>query len=223
MKIKSLKLYTNKLEAQKQFYIELLGSDFVTTDINSFTILIGTSTLTFERIDIPANYHFAINIPPHQLEKAIEWTKEKTSLLQWEGNEIVNFPNWNAKAIYFYDESKNIVEFIARENLQVDSQSAHFPENLLHLSEVGIPTSKVEQFFSYANEHYSLDKYDGDLNRFCAIGDETGLFITVNYNVKKWIPNMDDAFPYPFEINFENDKGESFHLRYEDEKLSTLE
>jgi len=65
-----------------------------------------------------------------------------------------------------------------------------------------------------------LNIYDGDLERFCAVGDEHGLFICVNYEIKDWFPTGDKAFASDFEIEFEeNDK--TFCFTFRDENLAS--
>ncbi len=65
-----------------------------------------------------------------------------------------------------------------------------------------------------------LNIYDGDLERFCPVGDEHGLFICVNYEIKDWFPTGDKAFASDFEIEFEeNDK--TFCFTFRDENLAS--
>ena len=41
------------------------------------------------------------------------------------------------------------------------------------------------------NEIESIQKFSGDFERFCAVGDDNGLFILVNNKLKKWFPTGD--------------------------------
>ena len=142
-------------------------------------------------------------------------------ILPYENEEIVNFPAWNAKSIYFYDADKNIVEFIARRNLNLNSKNSFSGKSLLHISEIGFPTNDVPKLFNKLNKEYALEKYDCDLIKFCAVGDEYGLFIVVNYNLKKWLPTKDEVLPFPFEIRFDNIKEQTYNLKINEEKITS--
>jgi catechol-2,3-dioxygenase len=185
MKIKELKLYSNHLKGQKEFYVSLFGLELVNDSSTWFTVKVGETFLSFIKNDDNPYYHFAINIPSNQIEESAKWLRERVSILPFEDKDIINFPAWNAKSIYFYDADKNIVEFIARRNLNIISTNTFSGNSLLHVSEIGLPTSNVPELFKKLNEVYGLEKYNCDLKKFCAIGDEYGLFIVVNYNLKK--------------------------------------
>ncbi len=215
MKIKELRLYSTHLKEQKEFYVSLFGLELVYETGFSFTVRIGETLLSFIKSDDKPYYHFAINISSNQIIESARWLKERVDILPYEDNKIVNFPAWNAKSIYFYDADKNIVEFIARRILNKNSSESFSGKNLLHVSEIGIPTSNVPETFKKLNVEYGLEKYDCDLKKFCAVGNEYGLFIVVNYNLKKWLPHMDEALPFPFEILFENNMGSTYSVRIE--------
>ncbi|MDD7886522.1 hypothetical protein [Flavivirga sp. 57AJ16] len=54
--------------------------------------------------------------------------------------------------------------------------------------------------------------FSGDLMRFCALGNEEGLFILINKILKKWYPTQEEAFTSNFIIrgdyNFSFENGE---------------
>ena len=81
----------------------------------------GKSKLIFEETDIDVNpyYHFAFNIPSNKFEEAFEWMKQKVELLWLEDYKsyIADFVNWHAKSFYFLDPAGNILELIARFDL----------------------------------------------------------------------------------------------------------
>ncbi|MCB9211698.1 MAG: VOC family protein, partial [Ignavibacteriales bacterium] len=88
--------------------------------------------------------------------------------------------------------------------MNIISQEKFSKESILYISEIGIPTLDISKVFNKINDESDLEIYDGDFERFCAIGNETGLFIVMNYLVKKWMPTMEEGKPSPFEINFDN-------------------
>ncbi|MCB0734815.1 MAG: VOC family protein [Bacteroidetes bacterium] len=218
MRIQHLKLYSGNLDDQRTFYTEVLGLDLIQEDNYSFSVQVGETTLTFEETQFKPCYHFAINIPNNQLEHAADWLRSKVNLLPFEGKEVIDFPNWNAQAVYFYDADHNIVECIARRDLPNQSDDLFDSSSFLEISEVGLPTSDVLSIAGQLEAEAGLGIYSGDRSRFCAIGDPQGLFIVVDYHQKDWIPNMDPAIPFPFTVTCEVD-GAVVLMDYRDEQL----
>ncbi|SNT29090.1 Catechol-2,3-dioxygenase [Ekhidna lutea] len=214
MLFKTLQLYTSHIQEQKDFYSGLLGTDIIASGAEQFEVRIGNTALIFKKSSENCYYHFAINIPSYQIKEAHQWISAKTKVLPFHGEEIVDFKNWNAEALYFYDPSGNIVEFIARKNLNIPSDSKFDSGSFMHISEIGLPVSDVRSTYEFLNRECGLAKFSGDYQRFCAIGEETGLFITIDYNQKDWIPNDDKAYPFPFEAEFVN-QNRSFQMIFE--------
>jgi catechol-2,3-dioxygenase len=193
MKINRLILYTTQLDEQTTFYKDVLGFKLVekTADHSSFKI--GHSILSFYYRESSTPYHFAFNIPSNQITEALQWLKQRVEILMDERIEIHNFDDWNAQAIYFYDKDQNIVEFIARKNLKIESYTTFRPESVLCISEIGVPVNNMERTLHHLNLVKKLPVYSGDMERFCAAGDENGLFIIINKEKKKWFPTDDTA------------------------------
>ena len=63
-----------------------------------------------------------------------------------------------------------------------------------------------------------LEKYDGDFERFCAIGDDEGLLITINQKLKDWFPTDDKAYKSEFKMEF-TQQGKKHFLVFENDKL----
>ncbi len=116
MKIKELILYTNNLKAQVHFYSKILEFTRVKTCAECSSFKIGESILTFKYNEKSTPYHIAFNIPSNIDEGALNWLKQRVELLPFDGEELVDFRSWNAKAMYFYDADSNIIEFISRKD-----------------------------------------------------------------------------------------------------------
>ena len=200
MKIEYLKVFSQKVEEQKKFYRDLLELPVKETGENSFRVHIGFSELEIEENKDATPYHLAFHIPPHRENPALDWLEQKLAILKNDRNKIVDFPAWKAKSLYFYDADKNILEFISRRDLYTPQRGEFSSEEILGISEVGLATGDVEEKFTFLNQNFGLEKYSGDYERFCAIGDDEGLFITINKDQKDWIPTGDKAFASPFEI-----------------------
>ncbi|SDL03928.1 Catechol-2,3-dioxygenase [Salinimicrobium catena] len=220
MKIEFLTLYTSRLKEQQDFYEDVLGLPVKNVKDGSFQVEIGYSLLEFRQQDSATPYHFAVHIPPKQVEPAHDWLKERVEILKDEENEIVEFPAWKARSVYFYDADKNIVELISREDLF--SAAEGFSEaNFLGISEMGLATAEVEEKFRFLNDRFGLQKFSGDYSRFCATGDDEGLFIIINKEIKDWIPTGDAAFASPFEIEF-SVKGASSRIAFYNDRLESI-
>ena len=219
MEIKALKLNSKNFEAQLAFYTAL-GFEILDKGSGYFTIQAGKSKLTFDAAPEAAYYHFAFNIPSFQIKEALSWAKQHVNILPFEGNEILDFVNWNAEAFYFFDANHNIVELIARKNLNYPSVWNFSAQSILEISEMGLPVPDIRDAFQQLSAATGIVKYSGDFDRFCAAGDEYGLFIIVKENEKNWLPTDIPAIAFPFEIEFE--VGTSCFKKYFDGNLEEL-
>ena len=191
------------------------------TSAGSFQVEAGFSILEFQEKKAATPYHIAFHIPALEEEKALRWLKQRVSILDSSGDEIVDFPAWNAKSIYFYDADDNVLEFISRKDL-FPAGSAEFSEHsVIGISEIGLATDNVRQVFNLLNEKFSLKKFTGDYEKFCATGDDEGLFIVIDKNSKDWFPSDDKAFPSEFKIRIATASRRA-ELAYINERLQLL-
>ena len=216
MKIKELILYTNKLDLQIDFYTTILEFpiEISTPEYTSFKI--GASILTLKYRKDVSPYHFALNIPSNKEKEALYWLKERVDILGFDNQEIIDFKSWNAKAIYFYDLENNIIEFISRKNMNLNSNQKFSSKEVFNISEIGMASSNIESTFKKLNTIKKINVYSGDIEQFCAVGNENGLFIVVNNNLRKWFPTGDKIEQSDFivkgDFNFEFKKGEIIEI-----------
>ncbi|TGV01226.1 VOC family protein [Flavivirga rizhaonensis] len=213
MKIKEIILFTANIQRQKQFYKTVLEFELVLDSEEKISFKTGASVLSFVYDEKAVNSsHFAFNIPSNQQQEALQWLQERVQILPDDDNLISDFKDWNAKAIYFYDADKNIVEFIARKNIDINSRNSFSSKNILSLSEIGIVATNLETVYNSINSIKNIPVFDGNLARFCALGNEEGLFILINKTIKKWHPTQEEAFTSNFIIkgdyNFSYENGE---------------
>lgn len=221
MRIEFLRLYTDKLQEQKEFYRDTLQLPLREVSEQSFQVVLGFSVLEFEERESATPYHIAFHIPALQEEKALKWLKKRVTILKNEGEEIVDFPAWSAKSIYFYDADKNVVEFISRKHF-IEPGSSEFSEKSIEgVSEIGLATSNVRSAFDFLHENFGLKKFTGDYEHFCATGDDEGLFIVIDKNGKDWFPSGDKAYASEFEISFSTTSGKA-KLIYKNERLELV-
>lgn len=67
---------------------------------------------------------------------------------------VVEFPDWNAKSVYFYDAEENILEFIARYNLKTTTDEHVFGlHHILNVSEIAFSVEDNTHFANVVKEH----------------------------------------------------------------------
>lgn len=218
MKIQKLKIFSKHIEAQLKFYRDELGFEIRKYTEDSFEIICGYSILKIEYRENPKPYHIAFHIPDMQEEEALSWLERIVPVLGLNAEKIVDFSNWNAKSIYFYDEDKNIMEFISRKEFSKPISALFNTDQIVGIAEIGLATDDVQEIFESLKLDCGLNQYDGDLEKFCAIGEDSGLIITINKDKKDWFPTGDQAYAADFEMEFTHKK-KKFRLIFEDETL----
>ena len=185
MIIKELTLFTNTITKQKQFYKSVLELE--------------------QLVDTPYNIkfkpsHLAFNIPSNAIYDALYWLKMRTKPIENKGDFVTDFTNWNAKSVYFYDANNNILEFIAREDLNFESDFAFTSNTILSISEIGIATNDIQKLYQVIKSIKPITIFDGNFNNFCALGNHNGLFILVEKRKNYPYPTNDKAVTSDFII-----------------------
>jgi len=193
MKLEHIQIQSNNIEQTALFYQDILELPIIEKKTNSISIQAGNSVLEFvENAAFKSIYHFAFNIPENKLDEAIEWCKNKVDLIVIEDqNVITNFENWNANAFYFYDNNGNLLEFIARHDLENSQTKTFSSKSILNISEIGIVNENPLELGNQLIEKYGLEYFSKNNNseHFAAIGDDEGLLIMVKPN-RNWYPTQ---------------------------------
>lgn len=223
MKIKKLTLATTDLPGQVGFYRNTLGFKLLKKNSREAEFRIGNSVLRFESAPKATPYHFAFNIPSFQEKQALDWLKARVEVLKDASDEIIPFDFWNARAIYFYDKDQNIVEFIARRNLGFEDIAPFSAESVIEISEIGIPVDDIVPIHDHLTNELNLEVYSGSTDRFCAIGDERGLFIIINKTIKTfWFPTEDTPHSSDLKAVVYH-QGQLFNITFQHETLFSHE
>lgn len=199
--IKVVEMQTPALEEMRDFYVNTLGLTLVQEQSTSFSVQVGESSLTFKKSNPNGQpkYHFAFNIPENQIDEALRWITPKVQIILSQGQEIVYFESWNADSIYFYDPAGNIVELIARHNLNNSANEAFSPASLLCVSEIGLPVPDVEEALLKLSRVGIIPWQDSN-SQFAAVGDERGLIIAVKQGRVWFMSDQEEAYPHPLTI-----------------------
>ncbi|MCM8570657.1 VOC family protein [Gramella jeungdoensis] len=218
MKIKKLTIYSDDIKEQLKFYRDELNFEVRNYSEKSFELVLGYSILRFEYKENATPYHIAFHIPDCQEKEALAWVEGKMAALPFNREKIIDFSNWQAMSVYFYDCDKNIMEFISRREFSKPESAIFNPSNIVGIAEIGLVTDNVKEKFEQLNLECDLHKFDGDYERFCAIGEPSGLIITINNHLKDWFPTNDEAYMSPFKLEFEH-KEQNFHLSFTNNQL----
>ncbi len=191
MDILEIEILSDNIEETIKFYSELLGFKILHADRNTISFAVGKSVLTFIKSDnLNPKYHFAFNIPCNKIDDAILWASSRTTLIKITNEKIIaDFDSWNANAIYFYDNNGNILEFIARHDLNNASENNFDISSIESISEIGIVAENVLELSNkLINENkLSLFAKGSKSEAFSALGDDNGLFVIVKTH-RNWYP-----------------------------------
>jgi len=221
MKFKKLKLYTNTLLKEYEFYSRILGFDVIENSDSSFTVRVGWSELTFEKSVKEYKYHYCFLIPSNKLQEALLWMEERVDVLKLDGSKIHNFKSWNADSFYFYDGSNNLAEFIARYDLSYFENSAFGISQVLGINEIGIPTRNIQSKNKQLETEIKTKFWKGDQKKFGTNGTQEGLFLLPNFQEKAtWFPTLTRIELSPFEAIVDNDN-KLYHIKYSNGNLKT--
>ncbi len=209
MILKELRLRSCHISELIRFYSSVLEMTVINPDEKSISILAGQSMLTFtDTTETPDPfYHFAFNIPSNKFEEAFQWIKKRSELLWLEDYKsyVADFVNWNAKSVYFLDPAGNILELIARFDLNNNADELFSSAQFLNISEIGLvfPGEILDTKVDGILDKYGLSYFSKQppLNHFRAIGDDEGLFIAVAAN-RNWFATKMVSAIFPIEVSF---------------------
>lgn len=190
MNITSLELLTADLPAQQTFYANILQLPSEITS-SGMEVKAGKTKLLFAQApDFEGAYHFAFNIPANQFESAKEWISDRLPLLRDEnGQDEFKSESWNSESVYFKDPAGNVLEFIARHNLENIREGEFDSRHILNISEIGLPSEEVSAFADQLCRQLGLFVFKQEPSEtFTPVGDDNGLLI-VPIKDRIWIPN----------------------------------
>ncbi len=186
MNFLELRLGTQDLARQRTFYKEALGLKLL-EDTERFTVQVGSTRLRFDAFESGAGtYHFAFNIPENKLTEAKAWLLKRVELLEQGGQNPFTSESWNAEQVYFLDADGNILEFIARHELQSASRDPFSSEHILNVSEIGYVVPEVAKTLTRL-AGLGLKPYREPGQKFAAVGDAHGLLIVAQTG-RPWFP-----------------------------------
>jgi catechol 2,3-dioxygenase-like lactoylglutathione lyase family enzyme len=192
------------LPALASFYGGSLGLPLTRRDDGRLTIEIGESVLELAPSAGSPFYHFAFLVPGDRFDAALAWARDHVELLRdaETGEEVFDFTNWDAEAVYFHDPAGSIVELIAHHGIGETGATGTFsPHELLGLSEVGLvcdPPSLAEEL----ERDLGLEVWDGTVEgegRLAFVGEKARTLILCRAG-RTWLPTGRPAEAHPVEV-----------------------
>lgn len=191
MHITYLELQASDLQAQKDFYANLLELPVKLTSLG-LEVKTGNTDILFAQAapDFDGAYHFAFNIPQNQFRTAKDWISSRVPLLHDEnGKDEFESESWNSHSVYFKDAAGNVLEFIARQHLKNAVEGDFDSRQILQVCEIGLPSENVVAFANELCTRLNLTVFKQQPNEtFTPVGDDSGLFI-LPIKDRVWIPN----------------------------------
>jgi hypothetical protein len=191
LNITSLELSAKELAAQRDFYANILELP-VNLDSSVLDVKVGKTDLRFSQAptEFDGAYHFAFDIPENQFYSAKKWISRRIPLLSDEnGQDEFESKSWNSHSVYFKDAAGNVLEFIARHNLDNAEEGTFDSGQILNISEIGLPSENVIGFANELCASLNLSVFKQEPNEtFTPVGDDNGLFI-LPVKDRIWIPN----------------------------------
>lgn len=216
MKLAHIQIQSSDIQQTATFYKDILDLSIIEKTKESVSIQAGDSVLEFvENPAFNSIYHFAFNIPENKLDEAIDWCKSKVDLIFIEDQKVItNFENWNANAVYFYDNNGNLLEFIARHDLDNAQTEAFSSKAILNISEIGIVSENPLALGEQLIEQHGLEFFSKNANSelFAAVGDDEGLLIMVKPD-RNWYPTQTPSESNKTAVRIEN-KGSKIELNF---------
>ncbi len=178
MRILEIELASPSPAGQLAFYADRLD-----LPIEGDAVRVGTTLLRF--VDgVTSGYHVAFAIPENQIERGRRWLSERVVLLS---DEIYDFPHWNAHAVYFEDADHNVLELIARHDLENADTRSFSSTSLLGASEVGLAVADAPATVKALEHELGVPFFSGNRDTFTALGSDDGVFIVVPAG-HRWFP-----------------------------------
>lgn len=227
--IKELTLRVDNVNytSNRVFWTEVLGFPLLSQTAQSYTIGIGDSRLTFrpKNTTNPPIYSFSISIPQNQVEKALDWLKneggkypdgptEPINIIKDEitGAEIINKPLYNANSVFFNDAAGNIIELIARNDVNNSVEGDFNREQFLKISEAPVVTKQVRECEEVLDAEFGIKAFPRTTSGYRPVGGADGVLLLVIPG-RPWIPTQTiTAQQYDVIITLQDSEEKEFML-----------
>jgi hypothetical protein len=195
------------MDKMKDFYRVTLEMDLIVESETLFSVMAGTTKLTFEKSESVPYYHLAFRMGNDYFEKVYEKLASEDILLEDENGETKLY--WKGKQAYFIDPDGNILELLERPFVH----GCQEPKGWFDVCEIGIPSNDVKAMQQELSQ-YIKDEVNGQNETFAFYGDTQGHFVLVKEG-RHWYPTDRGAEVHPLKITIVGDSDKTFvHPNY---------
>lgn len=186
-----LRLRATRLAEMARFYGQEMGFA-VATSPKSLTVEAGGTLLEFEQAaegEQPV-YHIAWAIPQNKLPLAKAWLAARTPLLVHpDGRDEFHFRSANRRAVYFADPAGNVLELIARHNLDDGTEGPFTLADILYVNHAGLVVDDLPGAIDELETGLGLELRADPTPDFAQLGDEHRHLVLVTRK-RFWLPEM---------------------------------
>lgn len=157
-------------------------------------------------------YHFALLVPGNRFDAAATWGTERLPVQDGDGDPVIEFPRWNAHALYFKDPLGNVVELIAHRGYQEASTAGAFRSSELRgISEIAVVSDDVDATARELHAAAGLQLWDGAAEAGIAfVGRQAHTFVLSRTGRRLLRGGLGE--PYALTVGLSDDNGESVSL-----------
>jgi hypothetical protein len=224
--IVDIEMRSNNFVNNKRFWSKVMGFDVDSVAPNSFKVNIGFNSVTFinnsgaldTSSSVTPKYQFTISIPSNQIENCYSWLLDADSSNSSKIAEPAKF--WidaesgaaifrrnpsNSQSIYIKDAGNNIIEILARHDLNNTAEGEFNRGMFLGISEVGVVSRDLRKSAEALKAAYGVEEVSGSSNSYKPMGGPMGL-LKLNIEGKIWTPTENEiAIGYPMTIRVRKD------------------
>jgi hypothetical protein len=224
--IVDIEMRSNNFENNKRFWSKVMGFDVDSVAPNSFKVNIGFNSVTFinnsgaldTSSSITPKYQFTISIPSNQIENCYSWlldadpsnsSKIAEPAKFWidaeSGAAIYRRNQYNSQSIYIKDAGNNIIEILARHDLNNTAEGEFNRGMFLGITEVGVVSRDLRKSAEALKAAFGVEEVVGSSNSYKPMGGPMGL-LKLNIEGKIWTPTENEiAVGYPMTIRVRKD------------------
>jgi catechol-2,3-dioxygenase len=204
MRIVQVSLVSNNLEKMKDFYTNDLEMELLSSTEDSFSVLVGTSKIVFNRSKKIPYYHLCFRTGGQYFEDIFLKLDSKNRLLEDETGQKKMY--WKGKQAYFIDPDGNILEVLEREYIGENTP----PLGWFDIGEIGLPVSNIKEAQKILSSYIDdIEKRDNDT--FAFYGDPSGYLVLVKEG-RNWYPTNRSSEINQLEISVLGKKSAEFKL-----------
>ena len=198
MKIVELHLLTSDIDETEMFYNLVLGCATIVKSNNHVSLQAGNSLLIFHlAINKNPVYHFAFTVHSDLMLQAYDSISKQAKMISGiNGEKIIDFSAWQAKAFYFFDNNGNVVECISRR--PIDDSILLSEKFIYSISEAGLVMNDVNDATQNFINNYNFSHFERQAKHtgsFTVLGDDHGLLILVPPG-RDWYPTEITSLPF---------------------------